>query len=547
MFIHHAGLGASLSPHFKSDHMAKGRVGGTKAKISGQVGTNIYQIRKNSNGTYSQISYVKGVRTETETSEKLQVQRMVTCMVESLMHDIKPVAQLSMQAAKNKTNSMNAFSSMNLRYVAQDCKDNWYDSKEFVYPLPSREWGRNKDLGGLYRLSSGTGSINHFSRYFASASPQLIMEGWTNPNANFVGLEFLIPEGCTTIGDYLRKARITRLDLIVFCAFHFWLEQGSDTDDGAWLSRHEYVIMRLSSLVSDSAPLNIDSLRALFSLQQSDDIAQLYWGKDDRSFYLGVQEDLMRDDNYFYGGAFTISYLTGKKQITDSHYDWLSSVHGPWLANQNPADVFGYWMNTPWIDPYPDPFDPSVYEFLSYVQGNNSEGVDINWIFDVKNQSIEVDFQRLETQMGYLVTCTERAVGSIDIYNSSSFSGVRFRIWRNNSAAWNNAFISSANLNRMIVRATGSEGIVSYYRDNELVDSRDISSLGNFTPTKSVVVLQKYTSNGLTKLYGLKISNTNTGAVLVNLRPARRRSDGAIGLYDNVRDIFFTDPNWTGE
>ena len=336
--------------------MEKGRVGGTKAKITGQVGTNIYQIRKNSNGAYTQISYVKGVRTETETSEKLQVQRMVTCMVESLMHDIKPVAQLSMQAAKNKTNSMNAFSSMNLRYVAQDCKDNWYDSKEFVYPLPSREWGKNKDLGGLYRLSSGTGSINHFSRCFTSASPQLIMEGWTNPNANFVGLEFLIPEGCTTIGDYLRRARITRLDLVVFCAFHFRLEQGSDDDDSAWLSRHEYVIMKLSSLVSDSAPLNIDSLRALFSLQQSDDIAQLYWGKDNHSFYLGVQEDLMRDDNYFYGGAFTISYLTGKKLITDSHYDWLSSVHGPWLANQNPADVFGYWMNTPWIDPYPSPF-----------------------------------------------------------------------------------------------------------------------------------------------------------------------------------------------
>lgn len=527
--------------------MAKGRVGGTKAKISGQVGTNIYQIRKNSNGTYSQISYVKGVRTETETSEKLQVQRMVTCMVESLMHDIKPVAQLSMQAAKNKTNSMNAFSSMNLRYVAQDCKANWYDSKEFVYPLPSREWGRNKDLGGLYRLSSGTGYVNHFSRCFTSASPQLIMEGWANPNANFVGLEFLIPDGCATIGDYLRKARITRLDLVVFCAFHFWLEQGDDSDDGAWISRHEYVIMRLSSLVSDSAPLNIDSLRALFSLQQSDDIAQLYWGKDNRSFYLGVQEDLMRDDNYFYGGAFTISYLTGKKLITDSHYDWLSSVHGPWLANQNPADVFGYWMNTPWIDPYPDPFDPSVYEFLSYVQGNDSEGVNIGWIFDLKNQSIEVDFQRTEIIMGYLVDSAPHRVGSIDIFKNASISRVRFRIWRSSNSTWTNNLENTNNLNRNVIRASGSNGFVYFYTNNELVGSRDISSLGDFTPVGSLIVLEKNTSNGLTKLYGMKISNTATGAVLVNLRPARRRSDGAIGLYDNVRDIFFTDPDWTGE
>ena len=356
MFVHCAGLGASLSPHINSDNMAKGRVGGTKAKISGQVGNNIFQIRKNSNGTYTQISYVKGVRTETETSEKLQVQRMVTCMVESLMRDIKPVAQLSMQAGKNKTNSMNAFSSMNLRYVAADCKDNWYESQEFVYPLPSREWGKTKDLGGLYRLSSGTGSLNHFSRCFHTATPQLLMEGWTNPNANFVGLEFLIPDGCATIGDYLRKSKITRLDIVVLCAFHFWLEDDEESGEGAWLSRHEYVIMRLNSSVSDNSDLDIESLRALFSLQHGEAVPQLYWGKDNKSFYLGYQEDMMQDDNYYYGGAFTISNLTGKKLITDSHYDWLSSIHEPWLANQSPADVFGYWMGTPQIDPYPCPF-----------------------------------------------------------------------------------------------------------------------------------------------------------------------------------------------
>lgn len=546
MFVHHAGLGASLSPHFKSNRMAKGRVGGTKAKISGQVGTNIYQIRKNSNGTYSQISYVKGVRTETETSEKLQVQRMVTCMVESLMHDIKPVAQLSMQAAKNKTNSMNAFSSMNLRYVAQDCKANWYDSKEFVYPLPSREWGRNKDLGGLYRLSSGTGTINHFSRCFTSASPQLIMEGWTNPNANFVGLEFLIPEGCATIGDYLRKARITRLDLIVFCAFHFWLEQGGDDDDGAWLSRHEYVIMRLSSLVSDNSTLDIVSLRALFSLQQSDDIAQLYWGKDNRSFYLGVQEDLMRDDNYFYGGAFTISYLTGKKLITDSHYDWLSSVHGPWLANQNPADVFGYWMNTPWIDPYPDPFNPPLYRFIDYVKPNSNVDMYIDYDISLAYQTIEVDFQRVVPLMGYLVQQSHVKPGRFILFNSETVSRVSTNL-RNNRGSGSVVRFGQANdLSRMLIKVSGNDSVVTYYLNNDLISTNNHQSWLIPSMTSGLNLFYQTGDQVGPKLYGLKVYDTATGEMRVNLRPAIRLADHKYGLYDEVRDIFFTHPALTG-
>lgn len=546
MFVHVAGLGASLSPHFKSNHMAKGRVGGTKAKITGQVGTNIYQIRRNSNGSYSQISYVKGVRTETETSEKLQVQRMVTCMVESLMHDIKPVAQLSMQAAKNKTNSMNAFSSMNLRYVAQDCKDNWYDSKEFVYPLPSREWGKNKDLGGLYRLSSGTGSINHFNRCFTSASPQLIMEGWTNPNANFVGLEFLIPEDCSTIGDYLRRARITRLDLVVFCAFHFWLEQGGDDDDSAWLSRHEYVIMRLSSLVSDSAPLNIDSLRALFSMQMSDNIAQLYWGKDNQSFYLGVQENLMRDDNYFYGGAFTISYLTGKKLITDSHYDWLSSVHGPWLANQNPADVFGYWMNTPWIDPYPDPFSQSKYRFISYVQRNGDLNMSINYNLIIRNETIEIDFKANTNIVGDIVQNDRNIAGTFRFRNDNSYPRLRINCYTSPSSSNSQYILNNNDLARHLVKTSGNNGVISILVDDRLIVNLNLSS---GLPSQYDLPLKLYlgtNQDASCNLYGLRIYDTATGEMRVNLRPAQRMADGKIGLYDEVRDIFFTDPALTG-
>ena len=527
--------------------MAKGRVGGTKAKITGQVGNNIFQIRKNGNGTYTQISYVKGVRTETETSEKLQVQRMVTCMVESLMHDIKPVAQLSMQAGKNKTNSMNAFSSMNLRYVAQDCKANWYESQEFVYPLPSREWGKTKDLGGLYRLSSGTGSLNHFSRCFHTATPQLLMEGWTNPNANFVGLEFLIPDGCATIGDYLRKSRITRLDMVVLCAFHFWLEDDEESGEGNWLSRHEYVIMRLNSSVSDNSDLNIESLRALFTMQHGEAVPQLYWGKDNKSFYLGYQEDLMQDDNYYYGGAFTISYLTGKKLITDSHYDWLSSVHEPWLANQNPADVFGYWMGTPQIDPYPDPFNPSLYRFIDYVKPNSNVNMYIEYDISLAYQTIEVDFQRVRPLMGYLIRKADLTDGRFLLFNSTYVTRVSTNLNRVGVSGYSVHFGDADDLSRMLIKVSGNNSIVKYYLNDDLVATQYHQSWLIPSMTSSINLFYLEGSQVGPKLYGLKVYDTATGEMRVNLRPAIRLADMKYGLYDEVRDIFFTDPALTGE
>ena len=56
--------------------------------LSGQVGSTVYQIRNNGDGTLTQVAYAKGERTETTFSPKLQAQRMCMGMVESLMKQL---------------------------------------------------------------------------------------------------------------------------------------------------------------------------------------------------------------------------------------------------------------------------------------------------------------------------------------------------------------------------------------------------------------------------------------------------------------------------
>ena len=128
--------------------MAISRVGGTKGKLSGQVGSTIYQIRKNADGTFTQIAYNKGERTETTFSPKLQAQRMCMGMVESLMKQLKPLIGISFQAGTNKTKSCNAFSAANLRLVQRDCMEHWYANNKFVFPRQYKGYPDFSELGG---------------------------------------------------------------------------------------------------------------------------------------------------------------------------------------------------------------------------------------------------------------------------------------------------------------------------------------------------------------------------------------------------------------
>ena len=90
--------------------MASGRVGGTRSKISGKVGNEIYQVVRNPDGSYSQQVYEKPEIVQTAQTPKLQAQRMITAMVESLMRDLKEVGRISMQSGVNRSKSLNAFS-----------------------------------------------------------------------------------------------------------------------------------------------------------------------------------------------------------------------------------------------------------------------------------------------------------------------------------------------------------------------------------------------------------------------------------------------------
>lgn len=330
----------------KTRVMASGRVGGTKSLISGQVGKEVYQIVKQPDGTYTQVIISKGVRTETTTSERLQAQRMCTSMVESLMRDLKKVATISMQSAANKSKSLNAFSAYNLRLVANDCKANWEENNQFVYPVHTGSpTMKSRDLGGPFLLSAGTGQWNHFDAVLELNTPQQYIQNWVSAHHIFDGVQLNIPQGAVTVGDFLRRRMISRLDIIPICMFWSWTDE-SDPEDPVEDWKHSYCFVRINPQVPDNMPLTLDVARNLFLLESDRRNPNVWLSNSGQSFYIGFAMDDREIDGVWYLGAFTICYWSGKKTVTNSTYRYVGAGHGPYLLNAAPADVFWSWMDS---------------------------------------------------------------------------------------------------------------------------------------------------------------------------------------------------------
>lgn len=336
--------------------MASGRVGGTRSKIRGQVGDIIYQVVKNPDGTYTQIEYGKPDTVLQSISPRGQAQRMCMCMVEALMRDLGEVGKISMQAAPNKSKSLNAFSSFNVQLLAQDCKAHWYGGNQFRYPTTASYGDPDQELGGYWMLSSGTWQYDGFDECVHIANPWAIWPYARFLRKRFCGIRFQLAYGNETVDHFLRRHYLSRLDTMVFACMHQWMDTETDPDDPQLTSKHSYIFVNLNPSISDSEIISPTVLESLFITSSDWEVFRSV-SDDGRNYYIGLLIDNENDDGYFWTkGAFTISYMEGKKKISNSRMQLIEDMAGMYFENHAPADVFGTWMGTPNVRPYPTPF-----------------------------------------------------------------------------------------------------------------------------------------------------------------------------------------------
>lgn len=336
--------------------MASGRVGGTKSKKSGQVGTNIYQIRKNADGTYSQIVTIKGVTTVNRTTPRLQAQRMCTAMVEHMMKQLAPVAKISIQAAANKSKSLNAFSSYNLQLVARDCRANWYGNNYFQYPRRTFAVLNDYWNDGFYMISAGTLQYNIFSNYLDA--PSAYSAGYLvgGISRGIYGVEFDVKLNVETVDQFLKRHRFAVMDKFVFVGYRYWYETNLQTEEEEEYRQYDYIIAGLNLRLNQSLVMTEAVIKAMFTFE-SNVTPAVYIKNDGSKFFVGnTCEGYLKTEYYGYTASFSISQYDGRKKISSSKLHSTERWREGYFNADAPTKVFGSWIGEPSNRNYPTIF-----------------------------------------------------------------------------------------------------------------------------------------------------------------------------------------------
>lgn len=336
--------------------MASGRVGGTKSKVSGSVGSEVYSLRRNADGSYSQIIATKPEQVRYSNTHKQAAQRMATAMIEVMMRDLTPIARISFQSGKNMSKSLNAFSAINLMRVRDDMIANWYGGARFVYPIK----GGDLSQGGAYLISSGTlQRLPYEHKEFVQCSPSSWNCGENDIGkraVQFAGFRFEGGFNYKTFGEFLDRSKISRSDVFVSVIFREVHVYNPETESDDISYKYQWAIAKIKPSIPDSWLIPGKGVTEIFDIQTSGDAVGCLNHVYNRTHIGLIIPDDRPDDSIIYWGCFAISYRNGFKQMQSCELVNNMGTSAAWISGHAPANVFWSWNEGESRHDMPSPF-----------------------------------------------------------------------------------------------------------------------------------------------------------------------------------------------
>ncbi len=538
--------------------MAVSRVGGTKGLLSGQVGKTIYQIKNNGDGTYTQIAYNKGERTETTFSPKLQAQRMCMGMVESLMKQLKPLIGISFQSGRNKTTSCNAFSSANLRLVQRDCQEHWYADNKFVFPYQYKGYPDFSELGGPYMISSGSLKDNLYDELIFDGYAPAQWRDLPYADSALWGLKFSVRIGVDTLEQFRQRHGMTIMDKICFAGFKTWISYEPDPEDPKTLSKHDYFIASFNKSFPSNVILTPDVLVDLFQFKTNAAPA-VYISRDNDAICVGCCLDsLHADESYYYWTGFSESHLTGKRQISTSFYGNDLPDDDPYLLDRQPSMVFGSWMGQPQVKPYPSPFAPppvppapprlpAEYQEVEWIQRDSGPRTVFSYLYKPRYASLRF---RAAGQMvnGRYILYNNTGLWRplISCYRGNKEYGLVFSIAGAGSTAQSDTiYLNSFTFDGVFEFKRSDNVFICSYNDESVNISFDDS--GEDDPAKIMSFWYPDNSSMVYRVYEVICHDVRDNSMMFDLVPCYRKTDGFCGFYNLITSKFTTGQTADGQ
>ena len=187
--------------------MGRAKFGGTKAKVRGKIGNEIYQVTRNDNGQVVQKVYQAPESREYTNTEPQAKARMIMGQIERMFHILPDVIKYAFATIQNGTLSFQHFSKLNYDLLKQDQTDNWQYWSEF-------DWRAKRDMtapAGIWKLTEGT-LPEIYPLSYAS-----VVE-WNN----YVRAYFETSATSGTLGDFMKVIGMQRTDELRVYFYQRW-------------------------------------------------------------------------------------------------------------------------------------------------------------------------------------------------------------------------------------------------------------------------------------------------------------------------------------
>lgn len=504
--------------------MARSRVGGSKGLLSGKLGSVIYSITRNSDGSFRQVI---GANPESRFNPNTDAQacaRMTMGMIERAMFTFRDFMGTGFEGVDPGTNSVSKFSEVNYNEIREEILQYWDmpDWTEWNYDFPKK--GQTVPKDGMFIISQGsirwdgliycvpaTANRRYFEVECLGRGVQPTVRHWLvshnlKPGIQFVGIFFC--EGTTPSRSFIAWIML-------------WTDENVRLDDVITASNWRNYIKTNSNV-----PLNC------------------YFSDTDGSLHLRCErlDDLQ----------ISRTGCTGRRvRMWDGAKFRYNNCQMQWVVFPTPQEAWGWktlWDVKPsWInEPTPSRL-PNVYQEVEWVKWLSGPGTVIPNSIPTRSIRLKsrvsgvmndwgVCFSAFSTYFGfYLRFWTYNSTYEYYIAGRGVSTDTVIKRQKVDSPDFDCSFILESIESGFKLKAFDTVLSISVPYDN---DDDPLRTLELYGQNKR---LNNY------QIYEIIIENVKTGSLMFDLVPCFRKSDGFCGFFDIVSQQFFTGQTEDGQ
>ena len=314
------GDGESPPPYFFKN-MGRAKFGGTKAKVRGKIGNEIYQVTRNDDGQVVQKVYQAPASREYTNTEPQAKARMIMGQIERMFHILPDVIKYAFATIPNGTLSFQHFSKLNYDLLKQDQTDNWQYWSQF-------DWRAKRDMtapAGIWKLTEGS-LPEIYPNSYAS-----VVE-WNN----YVRAYFETSATSGTLGDFLDVIGMMRTDELRVYFYQRW----NNSPDPVISS----ISIKINPAIPDDRRISQGGVSDVFIVDGAFSVSLRYFA---RLALYGLEiggNDIGRAYVLDCFGFLLLRESNKGLQFSTCRFQWTLGAHNSMYEVNNPSSVYQSWL-----------------------------------------------------------------------------------------------------------------------------------------------------------------------------------------------------------